>query len=108
MNNTAATTDPYQLELISPVPPISETSLIAGDSPRVAYYRVSVFYLPGAGYRIEKCSGASGSKGTREDYWRPNLKQALHKKSLLLAAKLRKKKGPRVYVKTGSSGIEEE
>lgn len=108
MNNTQTATDPYQLELITPVPPISETQLLAGDSPRVAFYRVSIYYLPGAGYRVTKCSGASGTKGSQEDYWRPSLKLALDKKAKLLAAKLRKKKGPRIYIKVGSSGIESE
>lgn len=108
MHNTG-TTEPYkQLELITPEPPISETNLIAGDSPRIAFYRVSIYYLPGAGYRIEKCSGAAGSKGEREDYWRPSLKLALEKKTKLLKAKLRKRKSPRQYIHADSSGITEE
>ncbi|MFA7405201.1 MAG: hypothetical protein WC007_14495 [Pelobacteraceae bacterium] len=95
----------YQQELISPEPAISETSLIAENSPRAAYYKVSIYWLPGAGYRITKTSGASGSKGCQEDYWRPSLKLALHKKELLIAAKLRKKRGPRIYMEVSSTGI---
>lgn len=101
-----ASTEHYQLELISQDPAISETALLAGDSPRSAYYRVSIYYLPGAGYRITKCSGASGTRGNQEDYWRPNLRAAMDKKTKLLVAKLRKKKGPRIYEMIGSSGIQ--
>jgi len=104
MHNTNKT-DPFQLELISEVPPIAETCLIAGDSPRTAYYRISVYYLPGAGYRIVKASGAAGARPNQEDYWRPSLKLALEKKSKLVAAKLRKRKGPRQYMEVASSGF---
>lgn len=72
----------------------------------MAYYTVAIFYLPSAGYRIVKTSGATDTKGSQEQYWRPNLKTALHKKQLLLAAKLRKKTDPRQYVETSSSGLE--
>lgn len=105
-DDAMGTTVTYQQELITPEPPISETSLIAGDSPKSAYYTVAVYWLGGAGYRIVKTSGASGTKGSQEQYWRPNLKTALHKKELLLAAKLRKRKGPRQYVESLSVGPE--
>lgn len=103
-----ASSESYQLELISPDSPVAETILVAENSPRMAYYRVAIYYLPGAGYRVTKTSGASGARGNQEDYWRPNLKLALDKKAKLLAAKLRKRRGPRQYVRVGLSGIKEE
>ncbi|MBV5350083.1 hypothetical protein JZU71_02685 [bacterium] len=90
-----------QPELIEADIPIAETRLIAVDSPRQAYYRVAIFWLPGSGYRIEKASGAHGCKPNAENFWRPNLRAALEKKSKLVIAKLKKKRG-RIYVDVGA------
>lgn len=97
MNKAKTHTQP---ELLQHDVPIEETCLLAGESPRLAYYRVSVFHLVGAGYRIEKASGASGAKPNSENFWRPNLRAALEKKTKLVAAKLKKKRG-RIYVDVG-------
>ncbi len=110
MNNTGnvAATHMFQPDLISPDIPISETKLLA-ESPQTAFYRVSVFYLPRSGYRIEKASGPSSSKnGIQENFWRPNLRSAMEKKSKLVSSKLNKKKGPRLYVVVSTSGLRED
>ena len=92
-----ATTQPHQPDLIEPTPAIATTVLTTEpESPRKAYYRIEVFYLPGSGYRIEKSSGAAGAKPNTEQYWRPNLKLALEKKDKLIKFKTSKKKG-RIY-----------
>lgn len=86
-----------QPELLQSDIPIDETNLVA-ESPRHAYYRVSVYYLPGAGYRVEKASGAAGSRPNSENFWRPTLRLALEKKSKLVQSKLKIRKGrPRQY-----------
>ncbi len=105
-NTSAASAQMFQIKLITPEPPVSETRLIA-ESPRTAYYRVSIYYLPGAGYRIEKASGATGSKGCRENFWRPNLRSALEKKAKLVDAKTRKTKG-RMYQVVATTGLRED
>ncbi|OHB59766.1 MAG: hypothetical protein A2Y12_03540 [Planctomycetes bacterium GWF2_42_9] len=81
-----------QPELLSPDPPVCRTALVSPDSPRQAYYIVSVIQIRD-GYVIRKESGGNQAKPQIESYWRPGLKLALEKYNLLLGAKLRKQKG---------------
>jgi len=84
-----------QPELLSPDPPVCRTSLVSPESPKRAYYIVSVIRIRD-GYVIRKESGGNQAKPQIESYWRPGLKLALEKYNLLLEVKLRKKKG-RLY-----------
>lgn len=87
-----------QLDLIENIPPIQRTMLEAVDSPRRAYYEVTVRYIAGAGYIIQKASGASGAKPNIEIWFRGSFKLALEKSQHLINAKLNKKKaGARHY-----------
>ena len=87
-----------QLDLIESSPPLQRIILEAVDSPRRAYYEVSVRHIAGAGYIIQKASGASGAKPNIEIWFRGNIKQALEKSQQLINGKLNKKKaGTRLY-----------
>ena len=87
---------------------LRQPTLIEAD-PRVAYYSIEIFYLPGAGYRIQKSSGASGTRPVKENWWRPNLKQALEKGEKLVKSKTNSKRRGRVYIDIGSdAGLNEQ
>lgn len=90
-----------QLELITFPPPLLRTRLEAKDSPRCAYYEVSVFKMSEAGYLIQKASGAQKSKPNIETWFRPTLQQAIEKKAQLVNAKLNKRTTGRVYTLVG-------
>lgn len=86
-----------QLELIVFPSPLFRTVLEAKDSPKRAYYAVSVFYIRDTGYLIQKASGGQKSRPNVETWFRPNLQQALEKKSQLINSKLNRKATGRVY-----------
>jgi hypothetical protein len=87
-----------QLELIAFPPPLYQTTLEAVDSPKRAYYKVSVYHLmDDSGYLIQKASGGQKSKPNIETWFRPNLRQALEKKAQLINAKLNRKVKGRIY-----------
>lgn len=86
-----------QIELICFPPPLYRTVLEAADSPRKAYYEVSVYHMMNSGYLIQKSSGGQKSKPNVETWFRPNLRQALEKKAQLINAKLNRKINGRVY-----------
>lgn len=86
-----------QLELITFPPPIIRTRLEAKESPRRAFYEVSVFRLLEVGYLIQKASGAQKSKPSIETWFRPTLQQAIDKKAQLINAKLNKRSAGRIY-----------
>lgn len=88
-------TNSEQMDLICSDPPIFETKLISPDSPKKAYYVVSVHMVPG-GYIVRKQSGAEQATPVTECYWRPGLRQAMDKYTQLLDTKLHKRKG-RIY-----------
>jgi hypothetical protein len=92
---------PTQLELISFPPPLHLTLLEASDSPKKAYYEVSIFRVPHAGYLIQKASGGQTSKPNIETWYRPDLRQALEKKAQLIRAKLKRKARGRIYYEQG-------
>jgi len=99
----------YQPTLVeADPPPIFAARLVAADSPRVAYYSIEIFYLPGAGYRIQKSSGASGARPNKENWWRANLKQALEKGEKLVRSKTNTKRRGRVYIDIGAAGLTEQ
>lgn len=95
-----------QLDLIQPALPVNRVLLEATDSPRRAFYEVTCYHLPGAGYTVRKSSGASGAKGNTETWWRPNLRQAVEKQALLINAKLKPSKKGRIYTLTIREGIQ--
>lgn len=84
-----------QPDLISSDPPVCRTALVSPDSPRHAYYVVSVLKIRD-GYVIRKESGGDKAKPLVESYWRSGLRLALEKYRLLLDIKLHKKRG-RLY-----------
>lgn len=86
-----------QLELINFPPPLYQTTLEAAGSPKKAYYAVSVFHIKDTGYLIQKASGGQKSRPNVETWFRPNLQQALEKKSQLINSKLNRKPTGRVY-----------
>jgi hypothetical protein len=86
-----------QQDLISSGTPLFQTRLHSLTAPRKPYYEISIFDRPGFGYLIEKSSGAAGAKPNVEIWYRPNLKQALEKKSRLIDGKMNKKRRGRVY-----------
>lgn len=86
-----------QLELICFPPPLYRTILEAADSPMKAYYEVCVFRLLDSGYLIQKASGAQKSRPNVETWFRPNLRQALEKKTQLINSKLNRKERGRIY-----------
>lgn len=88
---------PAQLELISFPPPLYRTLMEAAGSPRKAYYEVCVFRMPSSGYLIQKASSGRTSKPNVETWFRPNLQQALEKKTQLINSKLNRKATGRVY-----------
>lgn len=92
----------FQPELLSPPPPICRTLLEASNSPKHAYYEISVYYYVGAGYVIQKRSGARGARPNTESWFRPNLRAAMEKRAQLVNSKTNKGKrkparGGRVY-----------
>jgi hypothetical protein len=84
-----------QLSLLDEHEPLVKICLVA-DSPRSAYYEVSVIYLPGAGYLIQKASGGAGAKPNLETWFRPTYSAAVEKQQQLVKGKLRKSRG-RIY-----------
>jgi len=92
-----------QLDLINQDQPVYLTRLVAEDSPRQAYYQVSVFRMPGVGFVIRKESGADASKPNIESWFRHNLQQAREKQAQLINAKLKKRKG-RIYTMVKTEG----
>ena len=96
-------TNTGQIDLIRPVPPICRIRLEA-NSVKHPYYEISIYRLPASGFLIQKRSGAQGSRGVVENWWRPGLRQAIEKKGQLIASKLNKKKG-RVYTVISVEGV---
>jgi len=90
-----------QIELICFPPPLFRTILEAADSPMKAYYEVCVFKLMDSGYLIQKSSGAQKSRPNVETWFRPNLRQALEKKTQLINAKLHRQTKGRIYAIIG-------
>jgi hypothetical protein len=84
-----------QLSLLDEHEPLVKICLLA-DSPRSAYYEVSVIHLPGAGYLIQKASGSAGAKPNLETWFRPTYSAAVEKQQQLINGKQRRKKG-RIY-----------
>lgn len=84
-----------QPELLSPDPPVCRTSLVSPESPKRAYYIVSVIRIRD-GYVVRKESGGDQAKPLVESYWRSGLRPALEKYNLLVNIKLNKKRG-RLY-----------
>ena len=99
MRNAMNRTD--QLELITYPPHLYRTLLEATDSPRRAYYEVTVYHIPNVGYLIQKASGGQSAKPNVETWFRPNLRQALEKKAQLIYAKLHRKAIGRMYSVAG-------
>lgn len=96
-----------QLALISPDPPICET-LLQTDSPKCAFYKVSVFRLAGHGYIIRKESGRTKANGELAKpavttYFEPVLRDALELQIRLAAKKTGKKDG-RIYLEVKDWG----
>lgn len=88
-----------QLYLIKPPDPVSCTRLEAPDSPKHAYYEVSIHKLNGEGYVVKKASGGRNSRPVVETWWRCDFKSAAEKYGQLLGKKLKsttKTKG-RIY-----------
>ena len=95
---------PEQLSLIDEHEALVKICLVA-DSPRSAYYEVSVIHLQGVGYLIRKASGGAGAKPNIETWFRPTYSAAVEKQQQLINGKQRRKKG-RIYreIKTGPLG----
>jgi hypothetical protein len=71
--------------------------MIARGSARRSWYSLVLFQLPyGSGYVIEKISGAKGSSGTNEMWFRNSLEKAERKFKSILRRKLGNG-GPRQY-----------
>ena len=86
-----------QPDLIDVHPPLYRTRLLAPDSPRRAWYELSIFAVPPIGYLIQKMSGCQGSKGQSETWFRPDLTAALNKYQQLIRAKTRAGRSGRRY-----------
>ena len=69
---------------------------LEADSVRHAWYEVVLTEHPGGGFLIIKRSGASGSSGISETWFRWVLPDAVAKFQIVINNKLRKKRG-RIY-----------
>lgn len=70
--------------------------LEANNSPRQAWYHVSVLEHPGGGFLIMRRSGPAGSIGLTETWFRWTLPEAMLKYQGVVNKKTSKKKG-RIY-----------
>lgn len=91
------------MNLINQDQPVYLTRLVAEDSPRQAYYQVSIFRMSEVGFVIRKESGADASKPNIECWFRHSLRQAREKQAQLINAKLKKRKG-RIYKMVKAEG----
>jgi hypothetical protein len=72
---------------------------LESDSSRRAWYSVSLAGHPGGGYLITRKSGASGSAGCAETWFRWTLQDAMQKYQATIQRKLDKKRG-RIYTES--------
>jgi hypothetical protein len=77
--------------------PLHQVRLVAENSPRRAWYHLSVRNLPGSGFLIVKTSGCRGGKGHIETWWRADYAKAMEKYYQLLKLKTRDGKRGREY-----------
>lgn len=100
--------DGENMELDLGLPEPLDVTRLEADSARKAYYIVSLYYLPGAGYIIRKRSGAAGSRGVTESYFRQTYSEAIEKKLKLINGKLHKgsrEKKKKDHPTLGASGV---
>jgi len=93
---TTTMTD-YQPDLVVSTPPILHTRLLASESPRQAWYELSVIAVPPVGYLVRKVSGCQGRKGQSETWFRPDLASAQRKYQQLIHNKTRPDRPGRRY-----------
>ena len=87
---------------------LSIVRLEARDSPRHAFYHISIHEIQGVGYFIRKSSGASGARPNCEIWFRPTLKSALEKQAQLVQSKLKNNKKRTYSLTEGNDSPEQD
>lgn len=82
-----------QQQLIDFPEPLLQVRLVAPESPKQAWYEVSVIRLSGAGYLIRKSSGCNGRKPHVETWHRLDYASAMEKYCQLIKTKTRPRRG---------------